>query len=40
MEYIGDARHLRWKIRQVTQLIEQELPEYIKVIHAQDANPN
>ena len=40
MEYIGDARHIRWKIRQVTQLIEQELPEYRKVIHAQDANPN
>lgn len=40
MEYIGDARHIRWKIRQVTQLIEQELPEYLKVIHAQDVNPN
>ena len=32
MEYIGDARHLRWKIRQVTQVMEKELSAYQKVI--------
>lgn len=32
MEYIGDARHLRWKIRQLTQVIEKELSAYQKVI--------
>ena len=32
MEYIGDARHIRWKIRQLTQVIENELPCYPKVI--------
>ena len=26
MEYIGDARHLRWKIRQTTGVLESELP--------------
>ena len=34
MEYIGDAAHLRWKIRQVTQVIETELRAYRRVIDA------
>ena len=34
MEYIGDAAHLRWKIRQVTQVIERELKHYLKVIES------
>ena len=34
MEYIGDAFHLRWKIRQMTQVIENELSAYQKVIDA------
>lgn len=34
MEYIGDAAHLRWKIRQVTQVIETELRAYQRVIDA------
>ena len=32
MEYIGDASHLRWKIRQVTQVVEKELSVYRKII--------
>ena len=32
MEYIGDARHLRWKIKQTRQVIENELKHYLKVI--------
>lgn len=32
MEYIGDARHLRWKIKQTTQVIENELKFYLRVI--------
>ena len=32
MEYIGDAFHLRWKIRQMTQVIEMELSAYQRVI--------
>ena len=32
MEYIGDARHLRWKIRQTTQVIDNELKLYQEVI--------
>lgn len=32
MEYIGDAGHLRWKIKQTTQVIENELKHYLKVI--------
>jgi len=32
MEYIGDARHLRWKIRQVRQVIDTELSAYRNVI--------
>ena len=40
MEYIGDARHIRWKIRQVSQVIEQELPEYLRIIRMQDEKPN
>ena len=34
MEYIGDARHLRWKIKQTTQVIEEELKFYPKIIEA------
>lgn len=34
MEYIGDARHLRWKIKQTTQVIENELKYYRKIIDA------
>jgi hypothetical protein len=34
MEYIGDAAHLRWKIRQVTYVIENELAAYQRVIDA------
>lgn len=30
MEYICDERHLRWKITQTTQVIEQELPKYMR----------
>jgi len=32
MEYIGDARHLRWKIKQTRQVIEDELKCYLKII--------
>ena len=32
MEYIGDAAHLRWKIRQTAQMIENELNCYLKII--------
>lgn len=32
MEYIGDPRHLRWKIRQTTQVLEMELPNLLEVI--------
>lgn len=32
MEYIGDARHIRWKIKQLTQVIENELQVYRQVI--------
>lgn len=28
MEYIGSEYHLRWKIRQVQQVLEQEIPRY------------
>lgn len=28
MEYLGDERHLRWKIKQVTQVLEWELASY------------
>ena len=28
MEYIGSEYHLRWKIRQLTQVLEQEIPRY------------
>ena len=30
MEYICDRAHLEWKIRQTTQVIEQEIPRYIR----------
>ena len=33
MEYIGDAAHIQWKIRQVTQVIEKELPLCIRGIY-------
>ena len=33
MEYIGDARHLRWKIKQTTQVIENELNLYLRIIN-------
>ena len=33
MEYIGDARHIRWKIRQTTQVIDNELKLYQEVIN-------
>ena len=32
MEYIGDARHLKWKIRQTQQVIDNELKFYYKII--------
>ena len=32
MEYIGDARHLRWKIRQTTGVLESELPNLVAMI--------
>ena len=32
MEYIGDARHIMWKIKQLTQVVELELPVYMQVI--------
>jgi len=35
MEYIGDARHLRWKIKQTKQVIESELPPYLDHIRRQ-----
>ena len=28
MEYIGSEYHLRWKIRQVRQVLDQEIPRY------------
>ena len=28
MEYIGSEYHLRWKIRQLRQVLEQEIPRY------------
>ena len=34
MEYIGDAAHLRWKIRQVNLVIDTELQAYQRVIDA------
>lgn len=38
MEYIGDAQHIRWKIRQVTQVIENELEHYYDVIAQMEKN--
>lgn len=32
MEYIGDAAHLRWKIRQVNYVLETEIPGHLRVI--------
>ena len=32
MEYIGDARHLRWKIKQTTGVLESELPNLVAMI--------
>lgn len=32
MEYIADAAHLRWKIRQTRQVIEEEIPRYIQSV--------
>ncbi len=32
MEYIGDAEHIRWKIRQLTQVIEEEIPVYQRAV--------
>lgn len=32
MEYVGDAEHIRWKIRQVTYVLEKELPDHRRVI--------
>lgn len=32
MEYIGSEYHLRWKIRQVRQVLEQEIPRYDRAI--------
>lgn len=35
MEYMTDPEHLRWKIAQVRQVIDRELPEYLKtLVHA------
>jgi len=30
MEYLGDAEHIRWKIRQVNYVLEHEIPAYRK----------
>ena len=35
MEYIGDARHLKWKIKQVTQVLEWELTAYQELLRKQ-----
>ena len=36
MEYNCDERHLRWKIKQVNMVIEQELPKYLRgIVNAQ-----
>lgn len=35
MEYMADEAHLRWKIRQVTQVLENELPMYLRVIRGE-----
>lgn len=35
MEYIGDARHLKWKIKQVTQVLEWELSAYKSLFEKQ-----
>ena len=44
MEYICDPRHLRWKIKQTTLVIEQELPKYMRGIRnarlSLDSNPD
>ena len=32
MEYIGDAAHIRWKIRQTRQVIDRELAAYDRII--------
>jgi sugar phosphate isomerase/epimerase len=32
MEYIADEKHIRWKIRQVTQVIEKEIPKFIDLV--------
>jgi hypothetical protein len=32
MEYMADEEHIRWKIRQVTQVIEKEIPKFIDLV--------
>ena len=32
MEYIGGVRHLQWKIRQTRQVVEEEIPAYIRMV--------
>ena len=32
MEYIGGVRHLQWKIRQTRQVVEEEIPGYIRMV--------
>jgi hypothetical protein len=32
MEYIADEEHIRWKILQVTQVIEKEIPKFIELV--------
>jgi hypothetical protein len=36
MEYIGDAYHLKWKIRQTRQVIEEEIPPYLHIVQIPD----
>ena len=40
MEYIGDAWHMRWEIRQTRQVLEQEIPLYRCVMQSQDTDVN
>ena len=40
MEYIGDAWHMRWKIRQTKQVLEQEIPLYRRIVQAPYSEKN
>lgn len=35
MEYVGDAWHIRWKLRHLKLVMEQEIPQYLLVVRNQ-----